>query len=112
MVVHPQKTEAVWVFRNNQKDPPSDHVTYDGTLIEWVQCVKLFAVLIDCQLSFAPHGEEVVKRFNGKIGLLKNMRFMPRDPLLQFYSRVVLPQVLYGVLVWGSTHKTLWDKIE
>ncbi len=112
MVVHPQKTEAVWMSRNNDTDPPMQRVVYDGRPIDWVEVVKLLGVQIDNKLSFKQHAEDTIKKFSAKIRLLKNLKFMPREPLQQFYNRVVLPQVMYGVLVWGSTLKTLWAQIE
>ncbi len=112
MVVHPLKTEAVWFTRNNRKDPPAQRAVYDNTPIDWVGSVKLLGVHLDCQLSFIAQGEDVLKRFSSKIRLISQLKFMPREPLLRFYNSVVLPQVLYGVLVWGSTTKTLWEKIE
>ncbi len=112
MVVHPLKTQAVWFSRNNRKEPPTQRAVYDGTPIDWVECVKLLGVQVDCQLSFRQHAEDVVKKFSSKIRLLKNLKFMPREPLLQFYGKVILPQVLYGVLLWGSTLQTIWAQIE
>ncbi|MCP3662796.1 MAG: hypothetical protein GY696_09910, partial [Gammaproteobacteria bacterium] len=106
------KTEAVWCSRNSRRDPPTQQATYDGTPIDWVDHVKILGVRIDCQLNFKQQGEAVVKSFSSKIRLLKNLRFMPQGPLIQFYNSVILPQVLYGIIVWGSTLQTIWAKIE
>ncbi len=77
-----------------------------------MESVRILGIQVDSKLSFKQHGEDIVKKFSAKIRLLKNLKFMPKEPLLQFYNKVILPQVLYGVVVWGSTQQTLWGQIE
>ena len=37
---------------------------------------------------------------------------MPINAKLDFYFKVVLPSITYGILIWGSCGKTLFDELE
>ena len=37
---------------------------------------------------------------------------MPINAKLDFYLKVVLPSITYGILIWGSCGKTLFDELE
>ena len=40
------------------------------------------------------------------------MRFLPRKQVEDFYTRVILPSVTYGLIVWGSCNKTHLNNLE
>ena len=40
------------------------------------------------------------------------MRFLPQKQLEDFYSKVILPSVTYGLTVWGSCNKTHQNNLE
>ena len=40
------------------------------------------------------------------------MYFLPINAKLDFYFKVVLPSITYGILIWGSCGKTLFDELE
>ena len=40
------------------------------------------------------------------------MNFLPQDALEEFYTKVILPSVLYGQILWSSCDKTHLDIIE
>ena len=42
------------------------------------------------------------KSFVKKLDLLKRSRFLPRRILKDFYLKVILPSVKYGLVLWGS----------
>ena len=52
------------------------------------------------------------KSFASKLSILRRMRFLPRKQLEDFYTKVTLPSVTYGLIVWGSCNKTHLNKLE
>ena len=40
------------------------------------------------------------------------MRFLPQKQLEDFYTKVILPSVTYGLTVWGSCNKTHLNNLE
>ena len=40
------------------------------------------------------------------------MQFLPRKQLEDFYTKVILPSVTYGLVVWGSCNKTHFSNLE
>ena len=40
------------------------------------------------------------------------MRLLPRKRVEDFYAKVILPSVTYGLIVWGSCNKTHLNNLE
>ena len=53
-----------------------------------------------------------LKSFASKLSLLRRMRFLPQKQLEDFYTKVILPSVTYGLTVWGSCNKTHLNNLE
>ena len=45
---------------------------------------------------------ETKKNFGKKLDFLKRSRFLARATLKNFYFKVILPAVKYGLVLWGS----------
>ena len=45
---------------------------------------------------------ETKKSFAKKLDLLKRSRFLQRGIVKDFYFKVILPHVKYGLVLWGS----------
>ena len=45
---------------------------------------------------------DVKKSFATKLDLLKRSRFLPKSVLRDFYFKVILPSVKYGLVLWGA----------
>ena len=78
-------------------------------------------------MSWSDHAANVAKSFASKLSLLRLMRFLPRKPLEDFYTRLIMPSVTYGLTVckgwtncglpWGTSAeevvtRTGWDSLE
>ena len=50
--------------------------------------------------------------YNRKLNLLKSFYFLPIQARLYFYFKVILPSITYGILIWGSVGKTVFDRLE
>ena len=53
-----------------------------------------------------------VESFNRKSNLLKSFHFLPLQARLDFYFKVILSSITYGILTWGSVGKTVFDILE
>ena len=51
--------------------------------------------------------------FARKLDLIKRSRLLPKEVLINFYFKVILPSVTYGLVLWGScTNVHLFDSLE
>ena len=66
----------------------------------------------DNKLSWSHYAANVAKSFTSKLSLLRRMRFLPKKQLEDFYAKVILSSVTYGLTVWGSCNKTHLNKLE
>ena len=63
-------------------------------------------------LKWDIHALGAVESFNRKLNLLKSFHFLPLQARLDFYFKVILPSISYGILTWGSVGKTVFDILE
>ena len=63
---------------------------------------QLLGVTIEDKLIWAQHIFEVKKSFVNKLNLLKRSSFLPRNILLDYYSKIILSSVSYALPIWGS----------
>ena len=63
-------------------------------------------------MSWSDHAANVAKSFASKLSLLQRMRFLPQKQLGDFYTKVILPSVTYGLKVWGSCNNTHLKNLE
>ena len=52
------------------------------------------------------HTSKLMVSYNRKLNLLKSFYFLPIQARLDFYFKVILPSITYGILIWGSVGKT------
>ena len=56
---------------------------------------------------------DVKKSFANKLDPLKRSRFLPKSVLRDFYFKVILPSVTYGLVLWGACcNSNLRDSVE
>ena len=73
-----------------------------------VVSTRYLGVQIDNALKWDHHVSELTKKLN----LLKSLYFLPRQARTDFYFRVILPFVTYGMLVRGSCDQVLFSDLE
>ena len=70
----------------NKLTPQKERSTANfKNIIKWVTQTRLLGITVDIKLSWSARS-----------------RFLPSDLLLTFYSKVILPSVTYGLIVWGG----------
>ena len=71
--------------------------------IEVVNNYKCLGITIDHNLSWETHTSKICKSFSAKRKKLYNMRSMSKSTLRAIYFQGILPSVIYGIVIWGSS---------
>ena len=72
--------------------------------LEQVQSHKLLGVIIDTQLNFNEHIDNLCKKLTQRIAVLKkNRRHLPLDRRLLYYNAMIKQTMMYGSSAWVST---------
>ena len=66
------------------------HIGIDA--IEWVNKSRLLSITVDDKPSWVPHMLDLKKTFAKKLDLIWSSRFLPKDVLIDFYFKVILPR--------------------
>lgn len=74
--------------------------------------VKYLGVLFDPKLNFKYHIAHISNKISKSIGILYKLRhFLPIEALTRLYYSLIYPYFIYCISIWGSTIKTLTDKL-
>ena len=80
------------------------HIGTDA--IVWVNTSRILGITVDDKLSWVPHMLDLKKSFVKKLDVIRRSRFLPKLVLINFYFKVILPTVTYGLVLWGSCFNT------
>ena len=111
VIPHLDKTEYMSLGCSNFIGP-QQAVPFAGGTIKKVNSKHCLGITTDADLKWNIHTSELILLFNQKLGLLKSLFFLPRQGKLDFYFKVIIPSITYGILLWGSVGKTVWDTLE
>ena len=82
-------------------------ILIDNKAIDEVKYVKYLGILIDSQLTFRQHIDELSKKISRGIGILYKLRpFATTKILTNVYYAIIYPFLLYGITVWGTACNT------
>jgi hypothetical protein len=93
---HLGKTEYMLLGCSNFTGPFQD-IRFAGGSIKQVHSKLSLGVKIDSGLKWNLHTSELVLSFNSKLSLLKPLYFLPKQAKLDFYFKVIIPSITYGV---------------
>ena len=80
--------------------------------LEMKNYVKYLGILIDKNLSWKIHIDNVATKLSKMVGLIAKLRhFVPQHTLLNIYRALILPYLSYGLIVWGQASKTHLTKM-
>ena len=80
--------------------------------LEMKNYVKYLGILIDKNLSWKIHIDNVATKLSKTVGLIAKLRhFVPQHTLLNIYLALILPYLSFGLMVWGQASKTHLTKI-
>ena len=83
-----------------------------GPAFRLVESSRCLGVQLDNELKWDTHVNEVIKSYTKKLNLLRSMHFLPVKPRTDFYFKVILPSITYGIAVWGSCGSMLFIELE
>ena len=87
-------------------------INLNDTTLERVKYTKFLGVLINECLTWKKHIECISKTISRNIGVISKLKHsLPLRILRSLYYTLVLPYLSYGLLIWGSAHKTHLDKL-
>ena len=73
------------------------------TVIEQVSSHKILGVVIDSQVNYESHIDELCKKLSKRIGLLKHISpFLKQRQRETYYNGVIKPTLLYRSMIWDS----------
>ena len=74
---------------------------------------KYLSVFIDSRLNFHSHIKSVENKVARLVGILSKLKhFLPSSSLLNLYCAFIHPHLLYGLSIWGCTHKSYLSKLQ
>ena len=108
---HPGKTEFMLIGGKSFVGP-EQAIKLGNSRIKRVHSTRCLGMELDDELKWTKHVLNLTKAFSQKINLLKSLYFLPEKVRLDFYQKVVLPSLTYGIVLWGSCNKTLFVDLE
>ena len=93
---------------------PITPVYLGNSALSLVTKAKLLGLIVDQKLTWVAKELETKKSFAKRLGLLKRSRFfLPRVILKNFYLKVIVLVVKYGLVLWDSCcNSNLFNSIE
>ena len=105
------KTNFV-IFHAINKPKGTITILINNRAINEVQYVKYLGILIDAQLTFRHHINELSKKVSRAIGMLYKLRpFVTTKVITNVYYALIYPFLLYGIIIWGSASNILLTPI-
>ena len=87
----------IMIFDNDQNK---------NVALECKEFVRYLGIIIDNNLSWKHHIDDVAIKMSRTVGLICKLRhFLPRHTLLTIYRSLVAPCLTYGLTAWGQAYK-------
>ena len=81
-------------------------------IIKQVQSTRCLGMELNDDMKWSKHVSNTIKSFPQKINLLKSLYFLPKKARIDFYNKIILPSITYGIILWGSCNKSLFNDLE
>ena len=85
---------------------------FENATTKRVYSKSCLGLKIDSGLKWNIHTQDLVKSFTQKLNLLISFYFLPLQARLDFYYKVIIPSITYGILIWESVGKSIFDELE
>ena len=101
------------IFHSKSKKLPSEPLIKIGKKhIKRVKFVKFLGLLLDENLDWKYHLNELSKKLARTCGIFFKIRYLlPSDVLLCLYNALFMSFLQYGITVWGQTHNLYLDPV-
>lgn len=101
------------LFRARNKNIPNEiNIYFNETAINHVQEQKFLGVWFDEHLSWGSHIRMLCNDLSKSVGIINRIKHLiPLWLKQQLYNALFYSKLCYGVLVWGTTSKTNYNKL-
>ena len=87
-------------------------ITHNGTAIKSVDSHKLLGLVLNEQLTWNSHTDEVCSKVLKRINILKAIKtYLPQCARQSFYKSLIQPIIDYACVIWGATSQYNVDRI-
>ena len=115
LIPHPGKTNYTILMRG-QFVGPLQAVSLGNSVVTQVKYTRCLGVKIGSDLTWKHHVKELIKSFSLKLNLLRSLYFLPTTARADFYFKVILPSVTYGLDWYTPSDQVLaqnkWPTVE
>ena len=100
---NPSKTKDI-IFSNKClfNSPP---ILFNNTIVDRVQHHKHLGVWLSCNLDFSKQINEICKKANSKLAVLRSVKFLSRSTLDTLYKITVRSVIDYGLFIYFHSLK-------
>ncbi|XP_065584617.1 uncharacterized protein LOC136043648 [Artemia franciscana] len=114
IILSEEKT-TMMMFTSEKRQAPDPDIFLNGLKIRCTESVRYLGVLLDSQLTWEKHIEELITAVDRRqmlINAICNKKYeVPRDVLMQFSKAIILGKIDYASLVYASAKKTILAKL-
>ena len=101
-----------YMLFSNAIDYLPGQIMFDNIPLKRVHYSKFLGIIIDEDLTWKPHINNVCTIVSRNIGIINKLKLcFPKTTLLTLYYALIYPYLNYGILAWGNACKTLLDRI-
>ena len=108
------KTICIMFSKNDDFDETKDlSIRLDGTELKFTNATTFLGLIIDEHMSWDEQAKKVankISKTHSMINRLKNK--LPVTSLKTLYDSLLLPQLLYGIVVWGGSGSSQIKRIK
>ena len=103
---------VIFKTRNKRFDESAINIFVDGKEIKKSNCVKFLGIYIDCDLTWKNHINHISSKIARVIGVINRLKHvLPIRILLNLYNTMILPDLNYCIILWGSCASYLFQKV-
>ena len=102
LTINPQKCHVFLISPKLNKTSTDFVVKLDDTFIKAENCVKYLGILIDLNLNFCFHLEEIENKLYKSLEILDKLKpILPQNALLELYYFMVYYSMVHSLLLYG-----------
>ena len=117
MFINTKKTKALLatgkrLLRRIAQDAGKFEASTENEVIEQVGNKKLLGVIIDEDLTYEAHVDELCNKLSKRLGLLRHIScYLQKDQKMIYYNAVIKRLFMYASTVWTSCNKEALERV-
>jgi hypothetical protein len=115
LVINKQKSKCILIYsrqRARYLEKETLSLFIDNTKLECVEKIKILGLIIDKNLTWQHHINNLCQKLSLLVGLLWRIRsFLTYEMKLLFYNSFILSRMDYCICIWGGASNIYLDKL-